>query len=128
MHVDGLPVSSSPFSVNVLPGPPRGANTTASGSALVVATAGENSSFFIHARDREANPTEKVPGAESDGYVMDASYNARMWSVDSGASSSFIVSLMRADGNRSGSEDPSVNSTAIYAEVEALGEREGVKA
>lgn len=45
--VDGLQVSGSPFEVEVSAGPPSGTNATASGSALALATAGENASFVI---------------------------------------------------------------------------------
>lgn len=45
--MDGLQVLGSPFEVGVSAGPPSGANATASGSALALATAGENASFVI---------------------------------------------------------------------------------
>lgn len=47
VRVDGLQVPGSPFEVEVSAGPPTGANATASGSALALATAGENASFVI---------------------------------------------------------------------------------
>ncbi|CAN0052216.1 unnamed protein product, partial [Ectocarpus sp. 13 AM-2016] len=56
VHVNDLQVAGSPFEVDVSAGPARGANATASGSALALATAGNNSSFIIQARDGGANP------------------------------------------------------------------------
>ncbi len=48
--MNGLQVSGSPFEVDVSAGPPRGANATVWGSALVLATAGKNASFYIQVR------------------------------------------------------------------------------
>ncbi|CAN0115936.1 unnamed protein product, partial [Laminaria digitata] len=56
VRVGGLQVLGSPFDVTVSAGPAQGANATVSGSALALATAGENSTFLIQARDLQANP------------------------------------------------------------------------
>lgn len=106
VRVDGLHVLGSPFEVDVSPGPARGANSTVSGPALALATAGHNASFVIQARDRESNPTaddEEVYAIQSAGGDAGAVFNVTLW--------------------RSGGywEDGD-NSTVVDASVEYIGE------
>ncbi|CAM9570598.1 unnamed protein product, partial [Ectocarpus fasciculatus] len=113
VHVNGLQVAGSPFEVDVSAGPARGANATASGSALALATAGNNASFIIQARDGGANPAPE----ESEILVDEDEVGgtARTTTVV------FNVTLTRIDGvGLDGDEEDSANSTVVYAAVEDI--------
>ncbi|KAG5178646.1 hypothetical protein JKP88DRAFT_346923 [Tribonema minus] len=56
LQLNGLDIMSSPLSVDVTPGPSRGA-ATAAGAALSHAIAGQRATFAITARDSASNPT-----------------------------------------------------------------------
>lgn len=111
VRVGGLQVPGSPFHVDVLAGPARGANATVSGSALALATAGKNASFVIQARDREAN-------------LIDVEDNA-IERLQEEAGTAFNVTLRRTGGVSGWSEDNDDNSTVVVdASVEYFGERD----
>lgn len=109
--MDGLHVSESPFEVDVSAGPARGANSTVSGPALSVATAGKNASFIIQARDRESNPAAGADDDE-DVYATDSDGGDAAGAV-------FNVTLRRSNGGYYYSED---NDTVVDASVEYIGE------
>lgn len=106
VRVDGLHVLGSPFEVDVSAGPARGANSTVSGPALVLATAGHNASFVIQARDRESNPTAD----DEDFYAIH--------SAGGDAGAVFNVTLRRSGGYWENDD----NSTVVDASVEYIGE------
>eukprot|EP00903_Cladosiphon_okamuranus_P013586 g12653.t2 len=109
VRVDGLQLSGSPFEVEVSAGPPSGANATASGSALALATAGENASFVIQARDEQANPAVEVDEA-----------GAEATTASTGTPSTiFNVTLTRTSVDDD-SEDTDA-STPVHATVQHLG-------
>lgn len=109
VRVDGLHTSGSPYKVEVSAGPARGANATVSGSALSLATAGENASFVIQARDKEANPADGESGISN--------------ILGGGQETIFNVTLRR-NGDVPGSEEVGDmdNSTTVKALVEYIGE------
>lgn len=103
-------MSGSPFDIDVTAGPPRGANSTVSGSALILATAGENSSFVIQARDGKDNPTTKADDydIEIDGFVNEEKGDA----FGSEETAAFNVTLKTTEGD---------NSTVVTASVQPIG-------
>lgn len=115
VHVNDLQVAGSPFEVGVSAGPARGANATASGSALALATAGKNASFIIQARDGGANPAAEESEIKADEEGVGGTAGT--------TSSVFNVTLTRIDGvGLDGDQDDSANSTVVYAAVEDIGE------
>ncbi|CAM9996213.1 unnamed protein product, partial [Ectocarpus sp. 12 AP-2014] len=113
VHVNDLQVAGSPFEVNVSAGPARGANATASGSALALATAGKNSSFIIQARDGRANPAAEESEIKADEEGVG-------WTAGT-IPSVFNVTLTRIDGvGLDGDQEDSANSTVVYAAVEDI--------
>eukprot|EP00752_Nemacystus_decipiens_P001537 g1506.t1 len=142
VRVDGLQVSGSPFDVEVTAGPPSGANATVSGSALALATAGENASFVIQVSgspfDVEvtagppsgANATVSgsalalATAGENASFVIqarDEEANPTVVEATEGAvaattgmpTTAFNVTLTRTHGDE-GSDDAD-NSTTVYA-------------
>ncbi|CAM9146088.1 unnamed protein product, partial [Ectocarpus sp. 8 AP-2014] len=113
VHVNDLQVAGSPFEVDVSAGPARGANATASGSALALATAGKNASFIIQARDGGANPAAEESEEHADEEGMGGTAGT--------TSSAFNVTLAMIDGvGLDGDQEDSVNSTVVYAAVEDI--------
>lgn len=115
VHVNDLQVTGSPFEVDVSAGPARGANATALGSALALATAGNNASFIIQARDAGANPAAEESERDADGEGVGGTTGT--------TSAVFNVTLTRIDGvGLDGDEEDSANSTVVYAAVQDIGD------
>lgn len=91
--MNGLQVSGSPFEVDVSAGPPRGANATVWGSALALATAGKNASFYIQVRSDNFDVTNTRCSAYS---FFGKAWQLESWIVFStpAARSSTILSVL----------------------------------
>lgn len=118
-------MSGSPFALEVLAGPPRGANATASGSALALATAGENSSFIIQARDRQANPAATT--AAEDRTVSETSASFAWTGNEYEDLFNVTLTRTRGDAQDMGDDDAWDNSTIFHAVVEPLGKKKVAK-
>lgn len=117
VRVDGLQVSGSPFDVSVSAGPAQGANATVSGSALALATAGENSTFLIQARDLQANPARE--GAFSSSYNDSGGEEGAVFNVTMRRNADVAGWGEEEEEEEKGQDND--NSTVVHATVEYLG-------
>lgn len=102
--------------MSVSAGPAQGANATVSGSALALATVGENSTFLIQARDLQANPAKE--GAFSSSYNDTGGDEGAVFNVTMTRNAD--VAGWGEEGEEEGQDND--NSTVVHATVEYLGE------